>query len=159
MGNPTQLTSAEMDTFGEFLGMIHLPPNPYRNLDDSRPNSVTLPNGVNVTSGSLNALRGNNSNSNNCLQCHNGGGTRNFASNPELGQAFVAPALPGFYDRLGYWENDADGSTSGFGFFHDGSERLGAAARIDEGEASDDFIAEILTLEGPGGGLNGGEKR
>ncbi|MEM7130437.1 MAG: putative Ig domain-containing protein [Chloroflexota bacterium] len=156
MGDDEQLTAAEMQAFGQFLDTIWLQPNPYRNLDDSRPNTVTLPDGSTVTSGSLNALRGNNSNSNNCLACHSGQGnaTRNFGVNDEIGSEIIAPAFPGFYDKIGF-----SFGTSGFGFFHTGEADLNRAARVTVSESSDDFLAELLTIGGPSGPLTGAEQR
>ncbi|MGB1310716.1 MAG: Ig-like domain-containing protein [Leucothrix sp.] len=159
MGRPSQLSGVDMAEMGDFLNTIHLPPNPYRNQFNGRPASITLPDGSTATTSTFNALRGSNSRNNNCLRCHLGGGTRNAQSNSELGQAFIAPALSGFYDRLGYWPNLTTGSTSGFGFFHDGADTLGGAARTTNAERQTDMLAEILTLEGPGGPLVGGERR
>ena len=159
MGLPQQLSGVDMATFGDFLNTIHLPPNPYRNMDNTRPASVTLPDGTVTRTATFNSLRGENSTGNNCLRCHLGAGTRNAQSNSELGQAFVAPAFSPFYDRLGYWPNLANGSTSGFGYFHDGADTIGGAARTDNAEFQTDMLAEILTLEGPGGPLVGGERR
>ena len=159
MGRSSQFSGADMRALGDFLNTIHLPPNPYRNLDNTRPASIFLPDGSVATTSTFNALRGTNNTNNNCLGCHLRGGTRNAQSNSELGQAFVAPALSGFYDRLGYWPNLANGSTSGFGYFHDGADTIAGAARIDNAEFQTDMLAEILTLEGPGGPLVGGERR
>ncbi len=152
-------TTAQMNAFGAFLGTIHLPPNPYRNVDDSRPATVVLPDGTSVTTATFQALRGQNSRSNNCLQCHLNGGTRNRAANQELGQAFIAPAFTPFYKRLGYLPKNATKSTSGFGFFHDGSDSVNRAARTNTAETQPDMLAELMTLEGPTGPLTGGEKR
>ena len=160
MGAPQQITAAQMDAFGAFLGTIHLPPNPYRNRDNSRPLSITLPNGlVAATTGSFDALRGNNSRGNNCMGCHMNGEQRNDASNLELSQAFVAPAWAPLYDRLGYWPSLQTGSTAGFGFFHDGADDLQGAARTNTAESQTRMLAELLSLEGPGGPLNGAERR
>ncbi|MBL9154248.1 MAG: beta-propeller fold lactonase family protein [Verrucomicrobiales bacterium] len=159
LGAERQLTSAEMAKFAAFLGTIHLPPNPYRRIDNTRPASVTLPDGSTATTASFNALRGQNSRGNNCLQCHLNGDTRNDASNVELSQAFIAPSFAPFYDRLGFWPRSQNGSTSGFGFFHDGADSIGGAARTTTAENQTDMLAEILTLEGPGGPLTGSERR
>ena len=159
MGRSQQFSGVDMAEFGDFLNTIHLPPNPYRDMNNNRPASITLPDGSVATTTTFNALRGSNSTGNNCLRCHLGGGTRNAQSNTELGQAFIAPALSTFYDRLGYWPNLAKGSTSGFGYFHDGADTLGGAARTTNSEFQTDMLAEILTLEGPGGPLVGGERR
>ncbi|MCB1078105.1 MAG: hypothetical protein KDM64_09795, partial [Verrucomicrobiae bacterium] len=159
LGAERQLTGDEMAKFGAFLGTIHLPPNPYRRIDNSRPATITLPDGSTATTTSFNALRGQNSRGNNCLQCHLNGDTRNDASNIELGQAFIAPAFAPFYDRLGFWPTSQSASTSGFGFFHDGADSIGGAARTTTAERQTDMLAEIMTLEGPGGPLTGGERR
>lgn len=159
LGAERQLTSEEMAKFAAFLGTIHLPPNPYRNLDNTRPATVTLPDGSTATTRSFNSLRGQNSRGNNCLQCHLNGDTRNDASNQELSQAFIAPSFAPFYDRLGFWPTSRTGSTSGFGFFHDGADSLGGAARTTTAERQNDMLAEILTLEGPDGPLSGPERR
>ncbi len=159
LGAERQLTADEMAKFAAFLGTIHLPPNPYRNIDNSRPATVTLPDGSTATTRSFNALRGQNSRGNNCLQCHMNGDTRNDASNLELSQAFIAPSFAPFYDRLGFWPTSRSGSTSGFGFFHDGADSIGGAARTTTAERQTDMLAEILTLEGPEGPLSGPERR
>jgi hypothetical protein len=148
-----------MAAFKAFLDTIHLPPNPYRALDNTRPSSVTLPDGSVVRSATMNSLRGQNTRGNNCLKCHLGGGTRNRASNLELGQAFVAPALSLFYKKLGFWPQSAAGSTSGTGFFHDGVDSVLRAARVNTAETQADMLAEIMTLEGPDGPLVGAERR
>lgn len=159
MGRSQQFSGVDMAILGDFLNTIHLPPNPYRNMDNTRPASITLPDGSVATTTTFNSLRGSNSRNNNCLGCHLGGGTRNAQSNTELGQGFIAPSLSTFYDRLGYWPNLSNGSTSGFGFFHDGADTISGAARITNSEFQTDMLAEILTLEGPGGPLVGGERR
>lgn len=146
MGRPSEISDQEMDRFEAFLATIHLPPNPYRRIDNSRPSTVTLPTGETVSSGSNTAL-------NACISCHYGGSERPAGVNIELGQAFVPQSWAPWYDRLGYWPGDVAGSTTGFGYFHDGSATLDRAAREDR------FLTEILTLEGPGGLLTGGETR
>lgn len=161
LGADAQPSPADMTAFGNFLATLHLPPNPYRNLNNTRPATVTLPNGSKVRTRSFASLRGANTRRNNCLRCHLGQGssTRNFASNQELGQAFVAQALTPFYKRLGYWNDSVGGSTSGVGFFHDGSDTVWRAARTRSAEKQQDMLAELMTLEGPGAALRGGEKR
>ncbi|MFD2451748.1 hypothetical protein [Ideonella paludis] len=143
------------------MDTLHLPPNPYRALNNTRPSTVTLPaaDSRTVTSASMNALRGTNSRNNNCLQCHLRSGSRNDAANLELGQSFVAPSLAGFYKRLGYWPKNAGGSWVGTGFFHDGSDSVDRAARTNTAESQNDMLAELMSLEGPEGPLVGGEKR
>ncbi len=154
MGRESEITQTQMDKMKAFLRTLWLPPNPYRGIDNSRPSTVVLPDGSTATSNRVgsnvtDALRGG-GNSNNCLICHSGQGnaTRNFGANPEIGSNIIAPALPALYDKIGM----TFGRT-GFGFFHDGGSDLFRAARTRE------FLAEILTLEGPEGPLVGDEVR
>ena len=42
-GDDVRLTNAEMQEFEDFLSTIWIPPNPFRNLDNSLPSSVELP--------------------------------------------------------------------------------------------------------------------
>ncbi len=44
LGADAPLTASEMQAFKDFLATIHFPPNPYRNLDNSLPTAVPLPN-------------------------------------------------------------------------------------------------------------------
>ena len=156
LGDTSQLTSAEMQQFGDFLATIWLQPNPYRNIDDTCPNSVTLPDGRIVNSPTLDALRGNNQFNNNCMRCHKGGGaaTRNFGVNAEIGSQIIAPSFVGLYDKMGL----AFG-TSGFGFFHTGEADVDRASRLSTVEQNDDFLAELLTVGGPSGPFVGDELR
>lgn len=154
MGRNSLITQAQMDDFKAYLRTLWLPPNPYRNLDNSRPQTVTLPDGSTVTStrvgsNTTDALRGG-GNNNNCLICHSGQGnaTRNFGANAEISSNIIAPALPALYDKMGFSFN-----RTGFGFFHHGGADLFEATRTRE------FLAEILTLEGPDGPLVGDEIR
>lgn len=154
MGRSSQITQTQMNKMKNFLRTLWLPPNPYRRIDNSRPSTVTLPDGTTATSNRVgnnttNALRGG-GNTNNCLACHSGQGnaTRNFGANPEIGSNIIAPALPALYDKMG-----STFGRTGFGFFHDGGSDLFRAAR------SREFLAEILTLEGPEGPLVGDEVR
>ena len=159
MGRPTPITTAESDAFGAFLDTIHLPPNPYQRIDGSRPSTITLPNGQTASSSTMNSLRGSNSRNNNCLGCHSNGQKRNNGANQELGQSFTAAPLVPMYDRLGFWPDSTSGSTSGFGYFHDGADNLAGAARTNTAESQSDMLAEIMTLEGPTGGLRNNEVR
>ena len=109
MGRPTELTQIQMNAFKDFLTTTWLPPNPYRNIDNSRPSTVTLPDGTTATSNRVDplvtdALRGG-GNSNNCLICHSGQGnaTRNFGANQEIGSFIIAPAIPALYDKNGFY--------------------------------------------------------
>lgn len=156
LGGDRGLSSTEMADFRAYLATLRMQPNPYRRIDDSRPNTVTLPDGRTVTSSNMNSLRGNNPTSNNCLSCHSGQGnaTRNFGANAEIGSNIIAPSLPGLYNKLGQEQG-----LSGFGFFHDSSADVYRAGRLSTFEANPAFLAEIMTLEGPSGPLVGAEQR
>jgi hypothetical protein len=104
-------------------------------------------------------LRGSNNFGNNCLSCHLNNGSRNSIADQELAQSFFAPGYVPFYKRLGYWPELQTGSTSGFGFFHDGADNIEGAARVDAAESQRKFVAELVSLEGPSGPLVGGEIR
>ena len=145
MGADGEISSADMAKFEAFLDTIHFPPSPYRNMDNSIPASILLPDGR--TGQTVNALR------NSCLGCHTGGGTRSDITNAELAQNFIPPAFHGFYDRLGFFPNLLDDSTNGFGFFHDGADKLFVASR------GVNFLADILTIDGPDGHLLQNELR
>jgi 6-phosphogluconolactonase (cycloisomerase 2 family) len=154
MGRPSEISAANMSAMKDYLRTLWLPPNPYRNIDNSRPSTVTLPDGSTATSNRVgsnttDALRGG-GNGNNCLICHSGqaNATRNFGANAEIGSNIIAPALPALYDKMGFTFG-----RSGFGFFHHGGADLFGATRTRE------FLAEILTLEGPEGPLTEGEIR
>ena len=41
-GRPSQLTDTEMQQFEDFLATIHIPPNPYRNFDNTLPTTLDL---------------------------------------------------------------------------------------------------------------------
>lgn len=159
MGRTAQVGPSQMQALGDFLGTIHFPPNPYREIDGTRPATVVLPNGATATTSNFNSLRGDNSRNNTCLNCHYRQAPRNNGSNDELRQAFVPSSWVPWYDRLGYWPESANGSTTGFGFFHDGADSIGGAARTTNAERQTDMLAEIMTLEGPTSGLIGGERR
>ncbi len=151
LGDDTQITEQQMEAFGEFLRTIWFPPNPYRFVDDTRPNTITLPDGEVITSPTMLALRGDNPQENHCLSCHygQGSGGRNFGVNDEISSMVVASGFPDFYDRMG----KAYG-TAGFGYFHSG----GATAREAAGR-NEIFLTEILTIGGPSGPLEGAEQR
>ncbi|MDZ7813044.1 MAG: hypothetical protein U5L74_07960 [Ideonella sp.] len=167
MGADAAPTTAQMTDFGNFLSTVHLPPNPYRNMDDSRKTTVTLPDLRSFTANSsakLLELRGQGTGGRvNCLQCHlqQGKAPRNDGTARLQGQSFVPPAFAPFYKRVGFWPNDPNHtSTSGFGFQHDGAEHMDLAVTANTGTTFQQAaLAELLSLEGPTSGLIGGEKR
>ena len=159
MGRESVITQTQMDKMKAFLRTLWLPPNPYRRIDNSRPTTITLPDGTTGTSELINsttsALRG--GAGRDCLGCHSGQGNGSRSDNGIHQDTFglpglhiVAPAFPGYYDKIGF----AMG-LSGFGFFHDGTSNFKEAAR----PPLTRHITEILTLEGPEGPLVGDEVR
>ncbi len=151
LGDDEEISDAQMEAFGDFLDTIWFPPNPYRFIDDTRPNTVTLPDGSTVTSPTMQALRGDNARDNHCLSCHSGQGefTRNDGVNDEIGSLVVASGFPGFYERLG-----KGFGTAGFGYFHNGG-----ASAIEASFDNEEFLAEVLSIGGPSGPLEGAEQR
>ena len=157
MGADAQMSQAAMDTMADYLATIWFPPNPYRGIDDSRPRTVTLPDGSSVTArASLNGLSGDNNNNNNCLRCHTASmtETRNLNANNEIGSHIMSPALTGIYDKIGL-----EYGRAGFGFFHDGSADVKRASRFNVSENDPGLLAELLTLDSPTGPLTGGARR
>ena len=159
MGAVGAISTSQMEAFGEFLATIHIPPNPYRAIDGTRPDTVILANGQTYTTDDFLGLRGSNNFGNNCLSCHLNNGSRNNVADQELSQVFFAPGYAPFYKRFGYWPELATGSTTGFGFFHDGADNIEGAARVTTAESQRKFVAELVSLEGPSGPLVGGEIR
>ncbi len=113
-------TDANTELLRAFLGTITLPPNSFRNLDNSYSTAVNMPgpNGTVYTTG--NAVLGAQEFENNCRTCHHGETNR--------GAAFITTNLPfgvgarnppnweNFYKRMGLWFGDPTASTVGFGF-------------------------------------------
>ena len=147
MSADAQLTSNEMTAFGNFLSTIHFEPNPYRNLDNSLPTSLLLPNGA-----TADAVAGRSSLAA-CLPCHLASQTRTNSTNAELSQNVIPPSFHSLYQRIGYWNQSTNNSTSGFGFFHDGVDPLLTATR------SNGALAAIMTFDGPDNGLVTSEAR
>jgi len=76
MGREQQITAEEMQAFGDFLGTIHLPPNPYRNVDDTLPNELRNVPGTpfkgNPTTGETLFTSGSTDAGQPCNSCHSG---------------------------------------------------------------------------------------
>lgn len=157
MGADAPMSQGAMDAMADYLATVWFPPNPYRGIDDSRPRTVTLPDGSTVTArASLNGLEGDNNNNNNCLRCHTGSmsGTRNAFANNEIGSHIMSPSLSGIYDKIGL-----EYGRAGFGFFHNGVADIKRASRFNVQENDSGLLAELLTLDGPTGPLRGGARR
>jgi YVTN family beta-propeller protein len=149
MGLANQLAASDMDAFTNFIMTEKFPPNPYRNLDDSMPNAITVPSqsggGATATGNPNNGFTlftVNNLDANvfKCNTCHllPTGTTRNLfnGSNELESQDFKIPQLRNMYEKVGFQvirpnllNSDPTniGVTNqkrGFGFIHDGSVSL-----------------------------------
>jgi len=149
MGRSAQIPAPDMDTFTDFIMTVRFPPNPFRNLDNSMPNPILVPN----QNGSATPVNGNPNNgqtifiNNNldanvftCNNCHllPTGTTNNlFNGNAEgESQDFKIPHMRNMYEKVGFdvirpglQSGDANTIAAtdikrGFGFIHDGSVSL-----------------------------------
>jgi len=140
------LSNAEMDTFTDFIMTVNLPPNPYRNLDNTMPATITVPS----QNGGGQTANGNPNNGANiyvnqnldagtfsCNTCHalpTGTSTNLFNGNLEgESQDFKIPQLRNMYEKVGFdviRPNILNGNASniglpqqkrGYGVLHDGS--------------------------------------
>ncbi|MGB0865324.1 MAG: beta-propeller fold lactonase family protein [Granulosicoccaceae bacterium] len=139
-GADSQLNGLEIAQLEGFLRTLYFPPNPYRNLDNTLSEHVELPAGVGAATG--NAVIGREK-LNACIGCHSNGLPRSNESVALFGQSFIPQGYHGLYKRLGYNGASAQGSTSGFGAFHDGADGWMAVAR------SADHLAALMSFEGP----------
>jgi len=143
------LSSADMDTYTDFINTVNFPPNPFRNLDNTMPSSITVPSqsgGGATATGNPNNGAGifvNNlldANAISCNQCHaqpKGTNRDLFNGNAEgETQDFKIPQLRNMYEKVGFdviRPNLQSGTATnigtaqqkkGFGFLHDGSVSL-----------------------------------
>jgi hypothetical protein len=130
LGRETQLTSAEMQSFTDFILNVTPPPNPIRNLDDSL---------TPLQEAGRTFYLNNNVDTNTCNGCHaldpaNGlfgaSGASSFEGEP---QHFKIAQLRNMYEKVGmfgmpavpFFNNGDNGHKGdqirGFGFIHDGS--------------------------------------
>jgi len=138
---------ADMKTFTDFAMRIHMPPNPFRNADDTMPTAIAVPAyDGSATSGNPRAGAQTYSNVSSvanfftCENCHAlPTGTSNQHFNGELErdtQDFKIPHLRNMYEKVGLAIFRAGGQNggptnfaaheqkSGFGMLHDGSVSL-----------------------------------
>jgi YVTN family beta-propeller protein len=145
------LTPADMDAYTNFIMTVNFPPNPYRNLDDSMPNAITVPsqngggqtapgnpnNGATIFSNASPPLDGG---AFQCATCHTlpTGTSRNLFNGGLEGESqdFKIPELRNMYEKIGFdvirpnlQSNNAtnigrSAQKKGFGFLHDGSVSL-----------------------------------
>ena len=149
LGRGTAPTPAEMDAFTDFIMTVNFPPNPFRNLDDTMPASLTVPSqsgGGATATGNPNTGRNLFVNTNldggvfTCNTCHAlPTGTTTNLFNGQLEnetQDFKIPQLRNMYEKVGFdviRPNLTSGTATnigtatqkkGFGFIHDGAVSL-----------------------------------
>jgi YVTN family beta-propeller protein len=149
LGRGAPPTTAEMNAFTAFIMTVRFAPNPYRNLDDTMPASLTVPSqsgGGATATGNPNTGQTLFVNSNldanvfTCNNCHAlpTGTTTNLFNGGAEGetQDFKIPHLRNMYEKVGFdvirpnlqSGNAANIGTStqkkGFGFIHDGAVSL-----------------------------------
>jgi hypothetical protein len=149
MGRSAQIAAADMDAFTAFIETVQFPPNPFRNLDDTMPASLTVPSqsgGGATATGNPNTgqnlflntnLDGNVFTCNTCHAMPTGTTTNLFNGQLENEtQDFKIPHLRNMYEKVGFdviRPNLTSGNGSnigtatqkkGFGFIHDGAVSL-----------------------------------
>ncbi len=152
MGRSQQLSAGDMDTFTDFIMTVRFPPNPFRNLNDSMPSSIGVPN----QNGSATPVAGNPNTGRSlfigppaldagvftCNQCHllPTGTTTNLFNGGFEGetQDFKIPHMRNMYEKVGFdvirpglVSNPPNANNiaqtdqkKGYGFIHDGAVSL-----------------------------------
>lgn len=121
-GLETEPTSTAMQQFSDFIATVRYPPNPFRNLDNTMPNSIPVSNGQtgNPNNGQTifstqPVLPGGAT----CQTCHAGpAGTTRRIDDPQLAaapQAMKQAQLRGMYEKVG-WSIGSQNNSKGFGF-------------------------------------------
>lgn len=162
-GADAPLDNPSMAEFEAMLDSVHLPPNPFRNIDNSLSTNVPLP-GPNGTirtfadaqAGKVSFFTGQNTSST-CGNCHLGPRSRGDIEKGPGGFIASVPLLTetfsGSYERLGWWARSMDGSTAGFGFRPDAAQssefrHTGRNFPL-QTESGVDVLAYIFSIEGP----------
>lgn len=140
-------TEEQMLMLDAFLSTIQTPPNPYRNLDNSRPTEVRIP-GVDDRVGNPLAIN------NSCNRCHiptqagRDGRLRLSSGNMPGGasgvQPAISPSLRSMHEIFGLDYSEANASTAGFGFIPDGSFDLETQNTLQNNNA----VAFMMTYNG-----------
>lgn len=148
LGDDERLTDDEMTEFENYLNTLSFPPNPFRETDNSAPESIPLPDHFALVEGkrvslpdgdpskgktlfrqqSLEHFHGRN-----CADCHQSGGTSGgggYSTPPNqpavtqltsLTQAEFKPSqLRNLHEKIGF-DAGSQQSLSGFGYLHDGT--------------------------------------
>lgn len=117
-------TEAQITQLRNFLSTVSIPPDPYRNLDNSFSTSVQMPGPNNTVYVTGNAALGAEEFEANCRSCHVGETNRGatFVTNQfGVDQYRNSPNWLNFYKRIGLWYDSPAGSNSGFGMMQDGT--------------------------------------
>ena len=156
-GDDNPLNNSNMAKLEAYLDTIHFPPNPNRNIDNSLSTTVTIQGPNSSIQRVGNAVAGFEQFQQPgfaCLSCHLGERGRSDtkgANGLHDGQQAIAEPIGGFYDRMGFFWGDAQGSTSGFGFRTDGSQD----STFREENTTTDILAAFLSWDGPKPNIGG----
>jgi YVTN family beta-propeller protein len=124
-GADAPLALASVNQLEDFLATIHVPPNPYRNLDNTYNTAVVIygPDGTVLRTG--NAVAGAQEFEGSCRSCHPGNSARGdkIRQGGGFGLQLMRrpPTWRNFQNRTGLWFKSQIGSTMGFGYQQDGS--------------------------------------
>ncbi len=138
-GMSAPLPADETAEMQAFLAATRMPPNPYRNLDNSMRNPVQIPDSSGDRWG--NPFAADSCTGGACHDLGNGfarGSQTLPLSNRMAGaQPSTAPPLRGLYEVFGLYYDDANASTAGFALHHDGSfdPRTGSTQRRNQNMA------------------------
>ncbi len=124
-GADAALTNPQVSEFEQMLDSVHIPPDPYRNLNNSFNTNVSIPGPHGTVARVGNAELGRQEFENNCRACHAGNSLRGdlIRNGGAFGLQLIrrGPSWRNFYERFGLWFDDATASNSGFGFQQDGT--------------------------------------
>ncbi|MEW6268285.1 MAG: hypothetical protein AB1689_03185 [Thermodesulfobacteriota bacterium] len=169
------LTSVDMELYTDFIMTVRFPPNPFRNLDDTMPASITVPlqtGGGATSTGNPNTGQSLFVNNNldggafTCNLCHAlpTGTTTNLFNGQLEGESqdFKIPHLRNMYEKVGFdvirpglLSGDATNigtgnQRKGFGFIHDGAvsltEFLAASVFTSTAQQERDLFAFMLAF-------------
>ncbi len=175
MGRDSELSTADMDAYTAFIDTVRFPPNPFRNPDDSMPNSIVVPE---QTGGGATTLGFPNTGENlfnnvtldagvfTCEVCHaNPTGTTTDLFNGQAegeSQDFKIPHMRNMYEKVGFdviRPGVAGGNANniglpqqkaGFGFLHDGAlsltEFLAAGVFNSNDQQEEDVFAFMMAF-------------
>ena len=124
-----------------------MPPNPYRNLDNTYNTAVVIPGPDGQVLRTGNAVNGALEFENNCRSCHPGNSARGdkIRQGGGFGLQLMRrpPTWRNFQYRTGLWFQSQTGSTMGFGFQQDGS-----FDSTQNGSRDDDMMSFMYSVNG-----------